>query len=178
MNDDVGDFGAHVDERLGARTELVPGRTRRTDQGERRQVSLRGPETGGLDRLDGLSDHLGCGGDQQNAQGPALAVPELLQNVEVEVRFIDRHRDVVLHLESDRLLQVGGGHPRQVELAHDDLAVRDPDDHVFALEAALRPEGFEGDSECVGVLDLAAFDHASVKRQLCVAVQDEGVFAP
>ncbi len=81
------------------------------------------------------------GGDELLAQGAqAVVVDHLLDRVVVEDRLLHRDRDVVLHLERQRLLQLVGRQPRQVHLADDDLLVRDADDDLLAGEPGGGPQ--------------------------------------
>ena len=103
--------------------------------------------------------HVAGRGDEQAAQDAAAALGgELLERVEVEHGLVDRHRHEVLHLEGERLLQLVDRHPGQVDLAHDDLLVRDADDDLLAAELGVRPELLDGGGDGVGVDDLAVAD--------------------
>ncbi len=169
VDHDVGDVGADVDEGLGL-GRLQPGRVhrhQRAQDGEGGEVDhLRG-EAGLLNGEERAVDHVARGGDEQDAQHAAAGlVGELLERVEVQDGLLHRHRDVVLHLEGQGLLQLARRQPRQVDLADDDLLVRDADDDLLGGELRLRPELLDGLGDSVGVDDLAVPHRAGRQRHL------------
>ena len=153
MDNDVGDAGADIDERLGLhRAESRLGRHERAEQREAVEVDHARLEAGLLHGLKGAADHVARRRDEEDAEHAAAGVVgELLERVEVQDRLLHRHRDEILHLKGQRFAQLVGRQPGQVYLADDDLLVRHPHDDLLGAELRLRPQLLQcaGDGVCV-----------------------------
>ena len=97
-------------------------------------------------------------------------------DLEVDDRFLDRNRDVVLRLVLDRAREFGALHVGQVDEAHDDLLVRDADRHGLVAHPASAPEVLDRDRDGLGVDDLALDDCA--KWHGDETVRGQGVAGP
>ena len=88
-----------------------------------------------------------------------------LDGVEVQDRLVDRHRQVVLHLEGEGSLQVGGSHRGQLDLADDDPLVGDTEDDLLVAELGGCPELAHGGRDGRAVEDLAVADGTLRERR-------------
>jgi len=102
---------------------------------------------------------------------PPDFVGELLQRVEVQDRLLHRHRDEVLHLERQGLLQLTGRHPGKVDLAHDHLLVGHADHDLLGAELRLGPQLLDGCSDGVGVDHLAVAHRARRQGHLAETLE-------
>ena len=98
------------------------------------QVDAHRPQPGRANGLDEALDHRLAGGDDDDVRARvAVGVDAVADPVEVEHDLVERHRDRLGGLEANRGLEVlalvDAG---QLELADDDLLVRDAEAHVAA----------------------------------------------
>ena len=108
---------------------------------------------------------------QESEHLPALDL-DLLDQVVVEDRLVDRHRDELLHLEPEGLPELLLGHRRERDLAHDDALVPHAHPDLPGLEPPARPELAQGLRHGLHLADLAVLDGTGRKRHLRCA--DDG----
>ncbi len=77
----------------------------------------------------------------------------------------------VLNLERERVAQLLRLHPRQIDLPHDDLLVRDAKHDTLRRELGLRPEDLECGGHCLAVEDLAIDNGTDRQRDLSEALE-------
>src|SRR5581483_9949962 len=129
-------------------------------------------QAGPLHRVKSGMDHVAGRGDEQHAKRPrTAAVGDLFDRVEVEDRLLDRDRDEVLDLERERLTQLLHRHPRQVDLADDDLLVRDAEDDLLRAELRGRPQVLDGVGDELWVGDLTVAHRTCRQRDLTKSLQ-------
>jgi hypothetical protein len=165
VHHDVRHPGADVDEGLGRDVDICCG-GQGPQHREAGQIDRLRHQTCGLHGTDvGHHGLAGCG-DEQPTRVRGAVDGNGFDRVEVEYCLVDRHRQVVLHLEGQGLLQVGRGHLRQFDLAHDDPLVGDSQDHLLVAEPGRRPQVPNRLGDGSGVDDLTVTDSALGKRNL------------
>ena len=120
------------------------------------------------DRGEDPFDHVAAGGHQQDAVAPAGLGRDELEGVIVEDRVLERHGELVLHLELHGRVELARiGDRRRVDDAHDDLLVRHPDANALA-EALVRAEQApQRLGKRFGVVDFTVADDARLEWREC-----------
>ncbi len=193
LDDHGGDIGADVDDRLGhpriglpriGPARIAGHRLGRTDQRERSKIQLDRHQPGSADRRHEGGHHVAGGDHEQDLDHSlrTLAVPGrgviFRQDVVVEVGLLDRHRDVVGHLELQGFGELRRDQPVQFQLANHHAVVGDTEDHLLAAELVLGPQRLERRSEGLGVADLPGLDDAPRQRVHGDLLHFGGALAP
>ncbi len=105
-------------------------------------------------------------GHQQQTDHLATVDLDLLDQVVVEDRLVDRHRDELLDLEPERLPKLLLGHGRQRDLPHHHALVPHAHPDLPRLEASSRPELTQGLRHGRHVPHLAVLDGTGGERHL------------
>ena len=120
-----------------------------------------------LNGVEARADHFAASCDEQDTQhAVARVVGELFERVEVHDGLVDRDRNEVLNLECKCVAQFLRLHPRQVDLSHDDLLVRDAEHDTLRRELGLRPKDLERGGHCLAVEHLAIDNSTDWQRDL------------
>ncbi len=148
----------------------------RADHRERGQVDRGWPQAGARGCLEQTIDHVATSGDEDDARPRAVRGLDGPEDLVLEHRLLERHRDVLLSLELDgggNLL--GIGERREVDRPHHDALVGDTQPHPLA-ELVLREQSPQNLREGVHVGDLAVANDARGKRRIgCVVDGDAAV---
>ena len=96
---------------------------------------------------------------------------------EIQERLVDGDRDVVLHLEGQRLAQLLLRQGREVDLTDDDLLVRHAEGDLLALELVATHQDLERLDDGVGVDDLTVAHRAWGQHDLPEAVEGVSTLA-
>ena len=147
----------------------------RADHAERGQVDALDLQAGALDGGGGALDHLLADGDDDHARAQAQRRVDRAERLEVEDGLVHRHRDVVR-----RGLLDGGGeglrvvdHDVEVERAHHDALVGDPEPHPLG-ELVVGEERLERLRKSDRIGDLAVAHDAGLELGDRTAGQGEG----
>ena len=126
------------------------------DHRERREVDAARPQAGAGDGREDRLDHLAAGRDDDDALARAVGRVDDADRLVVEHGGLERHGELVGGDVADGRVDLRRvGHRRDVDAAHDDLRVRDPDAHVAPEALVLAPEARQGGTDGLDVGDLA-----------------------
>jgi hypothetical protein len=118
-----------------------------------------------LDRVEQRLDHVPAGGDENHARALPVDRVDVPERLMLEHGLVQRHRDVLLRLESNGgadLLRVP--QRRQVDRPHHDALVGDADTHALA-ELVLGKQRAQRLRKRIHVDDLTVTDHPRSQRR-------------
>jgi hypothetical protein len=172
---------ADDDEGGGSGLSPVRGRGERTQKREGLEVDSGEANAGFLARRRVAVDEIAVGDDQQDAAlEVALVVGVLAEDVVIEHGLLDRDRENLLRSVADRVRELLGIlDPADLEHAHADAVVGDPEPDVLAGQPVLLEEEAQRIRERFRLAQLAADDDPSIEilsDDLCdvrVAVVDD-----
>ena len=155
---EVGDVAdVAVEDRLAGALAWLDGRAGHAGVGEGAdhreggEVDADRLQAGPSQRLDEGGDHLAAGGDGDHVdlRRRALLGGNAADHLVLQHRLLERHRDLLLGLEANRGLHLGGVlDRRQAQGADDDVLVADPEPHSLG-ELVLGEELLEPGDEPV-----------------------------
>ncbi len=134
------------------------------------EIDLRELEPGSLDCGDGGAHHVALRRDEHDFHHVLVGRGHVVtEDVEVEDRFFNGDRDVVLRLVLDGAFELGLVHEGKIDEADDDLLVGDADSDVSSLETRTLPKLANRGGDGFGVDDLAFDDCAEwhVDQTVC-----------
>jgi len=135
------------------------------DQRECREVDPDRAQAPAPCRIEEAGDHVTAGGDHRDVHlAAALPVFEAAQDLVVEHRMVDRHRQLVLGLEADRGLEIALVlDQRQAQDPHREALVGDADPDL-ARQLVAREERAQRRAEPLRVDHLAVVEEARLER--------------